>query len=82
MPTKLSVLTVLFAALGTTGAFAAEICEIHPLLRGTDGAAAQCTNLDDGRQLNSNADLPKVAVVKKLLEMGYVAKSDSMFVKQ
>ena len=81
MQTKLSVLIVLFSVLGTTGALAAESCELHPLLRGSDGAAAQCTNLDDGRLLNSEAGLPKVAVVKKLLEMGYVAKSDSTFIK-
>jgi hypothetical protein len=65
----------------TVPAFAAEVCEIHPVLTGSDGAAAHCTNLDDGRSLNATA-LPKVAVVKKLLEMGYVAKGDALFIKQ
>jgi hypothetical protein len=82
MKALMKALVLSLGFLSVSAASAAEICEIHPLLRGTDGAAAQCTNLDDGRALNANADLPKVAVVKKLLEMGYVAKSDSMFIKQ
>ena len=65
----------------TTAAFSAEVCEVHSVLTGSDGAAAQCTNLEDGRSVNE-ATLPKVAVVKKLLDMGYVAKSDALFIKQ
>jgi hypothetical protein len=67
--------------LSASSGFAADVCEIQPLLRGSDGAAAHCTDLEDGRALNSKADLPKIGVVKKLLEMGYVAKSGSVFVR-
>ena len=76
-----SFLLAFVAVTSFASAFAAETCELHPLLRSSDGAAVNCTNSEDGRRLNRNAEMPKVAVVKKLLEMGYTAKNDSTFIK-
>ena len=78
----MKTLSVLFiVSTFVSAALAGETCEIHPLLRSSEGAAVKCTNSEDGRSLNRNAELPKVAVVKKLLEMGYTAKNDSTFIK-